>query len=31
VTWGLNTKEFLASHHPDFLIEQPEQLLTLLE
>jgi phosphoglycolate phosphatase len=30
VTWGYNTRELLAEHVPDFLIERPEQLLTLL-
>ena len=30
VTWGYNTRELLAEHAPDFLIERPEQLLTLL-
>ncbi len=27
VTWGLNTPGLLARHHPDHLIERPQQLL----
>jgi phosphoglycolate phosphatase len=30
VTWGLNTREFLAGNHPDHLIERPEEVLDLL-
>jgi phosphoglycolate phosphatase-like HAD superfamily hydrolase len=30
VTWGYNKAELLTSHAPDYLIEEPEQLLTLL-
>jgi phosphoglycolate phosphatase len=30
VTWGYNTRELLAEHHPDYLIERPEQLQVLL-
>jgi phosphoglycolate phosphatase len=30
VTWGYNTSELLAQHAPDYLMERPEQLLTLL-
>lgn len=30
VTWGYNTREVLRDHAPDFVIEQPEQLRTLL-
>jgi phosphoglycolate phosphatase len=30
VTWGYNTAALLAKHAPDYLIERPEQLLTLL-
>jgi phosphoglycolate phosphatase len=26
VTWGFNTRELLASHRPDFLVDRPEQL-----
>lgn len=31
VTWGYNTRELLAEHAPDHLIEQPEKLRMLLE
>jgi phosphoglycolate phosphatase len=30
VTWGYNTRQILADHHPDYLIETPAQLVTLL-
>src|SRR5579875_2674228 len=30
VTWGYNTRDLLAQHAPDYLIEQPEQLQQLL-
>jgi phosphoglycolate phosphatase-like HAD superfamily hydrolase len=30
VTWGYNTRELLSEHAPDYVIERPEQLLTLL-
>jgi phosphoglycolate phosphatase len=30
VTWGYNTRELLTEHAPDYVIERPEQLLTLL-
>ena len=30
VTWGYNTRELLAEHDPDYLIERPEQLQMLL-
>jgi phosphoglycolate phosphatase len=30
VTWGFNAAELLARQAPDYLIEQPEQLLSLL-
>lgn len=30
VSWGYNTRKLLNEHAPDFLIERPEQLLTLL-
>jgi len=29
VTWGVNSKVALLSHHPDFLAETPEQLLKI--
>lgn len=31
VTWGYNTRELLAQHTPDYLIELPEQLRMLLD
>jgi phosphoglycolate phosphatase len=31
VTWGYNTREVLADHHPDYVIEHAEQLLTLFD
>jgi phosphoglycolate phosphatase len=31
VTWGYNTRELLAEHAPDYLIERPEQLRMLLD
>jgi phosphoglycolate phosphatase-like HAD superfamily hydrolase len=30
VTWGYNTRELLAAHAPDYLIERPEELRMLL-
>lgn len=30
VTWGYNTRALLAKHAPDYLIERPEEILTLL-
>ncbi len=30
VTWGYNTRELLAEHAPDYLIDHPEQLRMLL-
>lgn len=30
VTWGINSKEFLEKHNPDFLIEKPEGILDVL-
>jgi phosphoglycolate phosphatase len=30
VTWGYNTRDLLTRHAPDYVIERPEQLLTLL-
>lgn len=31
VTWGFNTKAALAKENPDFLIEQPQELVNVLE
>lgn len=31
VTWGFNSPEILAAHNPDFLIDQPQQLLEVVE
>jgi len=31
VTWGYNTSELLTKQDPDYLIERPEQLLSLLD
>ena len=31
VSWGYNTRPLLAEHRPDYLMDRPEQLLTLLE
>jgi phosphoglycolate phosphatase len=31
VTWGYNTRQLLAQHAPDYLIERPEQLRMLLD
>jgi len=31
VSWGLNSKEALLSHHPDFLAETPEELLEIFK
>jgi phosphoglycolate phosphatase-like HAD superfamily hydrolase len=30
VSWGFNSKKMLAGHQPDFLINQPEELLKIL-
>src|SRR5262245_13801927 len=30
VTWGFNTRDLLARHRPDHLVERPDQLLGLL-
>lgn len=30
VTWGFNSAEILAKHHPDFLISQPEEILNVV-
>ncbi len=30
VTWGYNTRELLTKHAPDYVLDRPEQLLTLL-
>jgi phosphoglycolate phosphatase-like HAD superfamily hydrolase len=30
VSWGFNTGEVLAKHHPDFLIHQPSELIEVL-
>lgn len=30
VTWGFRSRELLASYHPDYLINHPEELLALL-
>jgi phosphoglycolate phosphatase len=29
VTWGYNSYEKLASHNPDYIIQKPQDLLTL--
>lgn len=31
VTWGFNTKEALTKENPDFLIEQPQDLINVVE
>lgn len=31
VSWGFNTKEALAKENPDFLIEQPQELISVVE
>lgn len=31
VTWGVNSKAVLQAHHPDFLIDKPEQLLEIFK
>lgn len=31
VSWGLNTKELLAKHNPDFLITSPQELVSVLD
>jgi phosphoglycolate phosphatase-like HAD superfamily hydrolase len=30
VTWGYNTRQLLAEHKPDYLVERPEQLQMLI-
>ncbi|MEG3941397.1 MULTISPECIES: HAD-IA family hydrolase [unclassified Microcoleus] len=30
VGWGFNSQEVLALHHPDFLIERPQQLIEIM-
>jgi phosphoglycolate phosphatase-like HAD superfamily hydrolase len=30
VTWGFNSRELLARHAPDYLVERPEPILSLL-
>jgi phosphoglycolate phosphatase-like HAD superfamily hydrolase len=30
VTWGFNSGEVLAKHNPDFLIQQPSELIEIL-
>jgi phosphoglycolate phosphatase-like HAD superfamily hydrolase len=30
VSWGFNSQEALAAHHPDFLIHRPEELLDVV-
>jgi phosphoglycolate phosphatase-like HAD superfamily hydrolase len=30
VSWGFNSKEALAKHHPDFLIDQPRDLIEVM-
>lgn len=30
VSWGFNSKEVLAKHHPDFLIDKPSELLEVI-
>ncbi len=30
VTWGYNTSEALEKHHPDYIINQPKELLNIL-
>jgi len=31
VSWGYNDRQTLAAYHPDFLIDKPEELLTLIQ
>lgn len=31
VAWGFNSSQILAKHHPDFLIHQPDELITVAE
>ena len=31
VNWGFNSQSALAAHHPDFLIERPEQLIEIID
>jgi phosphoglycolate phosphatase len=31
ITWGLNSAEILATYHPDFLINQPQELLQIVQ
>lgn len=30
VSWGFNSQEVLAAHHPDFLIKRPQELLDIV-
>ncbi len=30
VTWGFNSKQVLAAHNPDFLIDQPQELIEVI-
>jgi len=30
VTWGFNSRSVLAKHHPDFLIDRPEEILPVI-
>lgn len=31
VSWGFNSKQVLAAHNPDFLIDRPEELIAVIE
>jgi len=31
VTWGYNSRKVLQTHHPDYLIDQPQELLHLIK
>lgn len=31
VSWGFNTKEVLIKQNPDYLIEQPSELIDILK
>ncbi|WP_187329412.1 HAD family hydrolase [Halomicronema hongdechloris] len=31
VTWGFNSENVLADHHPNFLVLAPEQLLAIAD
>lgn len=31
VSWGFNSKKVLAKHHPDALIEHPQELIDILK